>query len=43
MTNSVEPDQTAPSGAVWSESTLFGYAILSDTLVFEIKGHLLYY
>ena len=31
--NSLDPDQTAPSGAVWSGSTLFAYAILSDTLV----------
>ena len=23
MTNSVDPDQTAPLGAVWSESALF--------------------
>ena len=35
MTNSVDPDQTAPLGAVWSGSTLFAYAILSDILVFE--------
>ena len=31
--NSVDPDQTAPSG----------YVILSDSLVFEILGHLPYY
>ena len=30
MANSVEPDQTAPSGAVWSGSALFAYAILSN-------------
>ena len=36
MANSVDPDQTAPSGAVWSGTTLFAYAILSDTLVYEI-------
>ena len=35
MANSVDPDQTAPSG-----SALFAYVILSDTLVFEILGHL---
>ena len=40
MANSVDPDQTAPSGAVWSGSTLFAYVILSDTSVFEILGHL---
>ena len=32
MANSVDPDQTAPEGAVWSGSTLFTYAILSETL-----------
>ena len=42
MANSVDLDQTAPSGAILSGSALFGYAILSDTLVFEILGHLLY-
>ena len=42
MANSVDPDQTAPSGAVWSGSALFAYVILSDTLVFKILGHLLY-
>ena len=40
MTNPVDPDQTAPSGAVWSGAALFAYAILSETLVFEILGHL---
>ena len=34
--NSVDPDQTAPKGAVWSGSALIAYIILSDTLVFEI-------
>ena len=42
MANSVGPDQTAPSGAVWSGSALFAYVILSDTLVLEILGHLPY-
>ena len=28
MANSVDPDQTAPSGAVSSGSALFAYAIL---------------
>ena len=41
MANSVDPDQTAPSGAVWSGSTLFAYDILLPTLVHEILGHLL--
>ena len=27
MVNSVQPDQTAPSGAVWSESALFAFFI----------------
>ena len=40
MANSVDPDQTAPSGAVWSGSALFAYAILSDTLVYKILGPL---
>ena len=40
--NSVDPDQTAPEGAVSSGSALFAYAILSDTLVYKILGHLLY-
>ena len=41
MANSVDPDQTAPE-AVWSGSALFAYAILPETLVFEIIGHLPY-
>ena len=32
MANSVDPDQTAPVGAVWSESTLFAQAYLSKNL-----------
>ena len=42
MANSADPDQTAPSGAVWSGSALFTYAILSGTLVYEILGQLPY-
>ena len=42
MANSVDPDQTAPSGAVWSGSALFAYVILSETLVLEFLGHLPY-
>ena len=42
MANSVDHDQTAPSGAVWSGSTLFAYVILSDALVFELLGYLPY-
>ena len=37
MANSEDPDQTAPSGAVWSGSTLFAHAILSEILVCEIN------
>ena len=40
IANSEDPDQTAPSGAVWSGSALFAYGILSETLVFESLGHL---
>ena len=43
MANSVDPDQTAPAGAIWSGSALFIYVILSATLVFKILGHLLYF
>ena len=32
MANSVEPDQTAPLGAVWSGSALFAQAYLSENL-----------
>ena len=38
MANSVDPDQTAPEGAVWSGSALFAYVILSETLVYRILG-----
>ena len=37
--NSVDPDQTAPSGAVWSGFALFAYDILLATLVYKILGH----
>ena len=40
IANSVNSDQTAPSGAAWSETALFAYVILSDSLVFEILGYL---
>ena len=40
MANSVDPNQTAPSGAVWFGSALFAYAIWPETLVYEILGHL---
>ena len=42
MANNVDPDQTAPSGAVWFGSTLFAYAILSEAFVYKIFGHLQY-
>ena len=41
MANNVDADQTAPSGAVWSGSALFAYAILLETLVYKILGHFL--
>ena len=37
MANCVDPDQTAP-GAVLSGSTLFAYAILSETFLYESLG-----
>ena len=40
MANSVDPDQIAPSGAVWSVSALFAYVSFSETLVFEFLEHL---
>ena len=32
MANSVDPDQTAPLGAVWSGSALFAQTFLSKSL-----------
>ena len=32
MANSLDPDQTAPLGAVWSGSKLFAQAYLSENL-----------
>ena len=40
MVNSLDPDQTAPSGAVRFGFVLFAYAILSETLVYKLLGHL---
>ena len=52
--NSAHPDQTAPEGAVWSESTLFAITLsilkkqlhkkqnLGQNKVAEILGHLPY-
>ena len=42
MANSVDPAQTVPSGAIWSGSALFAKAILSETFVYPILGHLQY-
>ena len=42
IANIIDPDQNAPSGAVWSGSILFAYDILSATLVYEILGYLPY-
>ena len=36
VANIVDPDQTAPSGVIWSGSALFAYAILSDTWTFTV-------
>ena len=41
MANSLDPDQTAPRGAVWSRSALFAYAILSETLMHQIKNRII--
>ena len=43
MANNVNPDQTAPSGTVWSGSALFAYAILSENVVCKILGLLPYW
>ena len=32
IANSVDPDQTAPLGAIWSGSTLFAHTCLSENL-----------
>ena len=40
MTNSVDPDQTASSGAVWYGSTLSAYAISTVILLYKVLGHL---
>ena len=40
MANCVDPEQTDPSEAALSESALCAYAILSETLVYQILGHL---
>ena len=32
-----EPDQIAPSGAVWSGSALFAYEVLLETLVYPLQ------
>ena len=40
--NSEDLDQTALSGAAWSVSALFAYGTLTETVVFEILGHLPY-
>ena len=41
MANSVDPDQIAPSGAVWSESAPFACAICWETSVYKILECLL--
>ena len=39
MANSIEPDQTAPSGAVWNWSTLFAYAICFHGEIKKQEGY----
>ena len=41
MAKNVDPDQTAPSGAVWSWTTLFAYTVFSEKIVYKILGQLL--
>ena len=40
ITNREDPDQTASSEAVWSQSALFVEAFLAGNKVFEILEHL---
>ena len=43
MANSADPDQTAPSGAVWSGFALFAYAILPYIFVLiSLQKHMLW-
>ena len=40
MAKTVDIDQMAPEGAVWSGPALFAYAVLLENLVWKILGHL---
>ena len=43
MANSVDPDQTAPRGAVWSGSTLFAPTCVSENLyltLYSVSSHI---
>ena len=40
IANKQDPDQTASSEAVWSESALFVYSLFDRQLVFKILEHL---
>ena len=42
VANSVHPDETALSEAFWFGSALLAYAILLETLLGKILGHLQY-
>ena len=42
IANSVDPDQTAPLGAVWSGSALFAQAYLSENRIFAVPCKWLY-
>ena len=39
MANSVDPDQTAPLGAIWSRSALFAQAYLSENRIITVLFH----
>ena len=43
MANSVDPDQTAPLGAVWSGSTLFAQPFFSECLAHFLFIYLFIY
>ena len=36
VANTVDPNQTATSGVIWSGFAVFAYAILSDTWTFTV-------
>ena len=42
IANNVDHDQTAPSGAVWSGSALFAYAILLEIGIWNFRTFIIY-